>query len=567
MTLIRDRLSSSPADTPWFLDDRGTDKNKNAVSPLRIVSLFSGIGGLDHGLESAGHVVIEMCESWDPARRVLNHRFPGVPVSDDVRDFHSSGQYDLLTAGFPCVDISHAGRQRGIFGPGSGLVEHAFRVIEEDQPTWVVLENVPNILRLGGGVGIAHVLDSLVDLGYSWAYRVVDSRAFGVAQSRRRVIILASRTESPAARLLTDDAVADHGTIAESAPDEAWGFYWTEGRRGVGLVEGAIPTLKGGSTLGLPSAPAIWNPKAVAGRKIALPTIEDGEELQGFERGWTSAASIEGEPNHRWKLVGNAVTVGVAVWLGHALAQTNAESVVAGNPKALDRSRPWPDAAWGGPDGEWVSEASRWPVREPIKSLSDVVGSSPLTPLSYRATAGFMSRLAESGIQIDERLTIDLAAHLKTMSATLTEKARLSASKYPNDRTRRRNRLVAESKLRRALMGQKLRYRLQYPIENFSAGTVGLAFPASTVAVAIAECDLSDCEQHSTRSLGTRARAVEPKPALTDQVALTAELASLGWQLALVSEHESADIAAQRIASIIEQRKTSKSVPPKFAND
>src|SRR5213076_10234 len=90
------------------------------------------------------------------------------------------------------------------------------------------------------------------------------------------------------------------------------GFYWTEGIRGLGWAVNAVPTLKGGSTVGVPSPPAIWMPAG----EIVTPSLCDVERLQGFETDWTKPAEKVVRPSLRWKLVGNAVSVPVAAWLG-----------------------------------------------------------------------------------------------------------------------------------------------------------------------------------------------------------------------------------------------------------
>ncbi len=119
----------------------------------------------------------------------------GLPATSSTSP--PTGEYEVLVAGFPCTDVSHAGSKAGIFGERSGLVRHVFRIAEETRPDWVVLENVPNLLVLHRGAGIRHVTHELERLGYRWAYRTVDSRAFGVPQRRPRVIIVASRTNDP----------------------------------------------------------------------------------------------------------------------------------------------------------------------------------------------------------------------------------------------------------------------------------------------------------------------------------------------------------------------------------
>ncbi|MEZ5218554.1 MAG: DNA (cytosine-5-)-methyltransferase, partial [Ilumatobacteraceae bacterium] len=284
-----------------------------STQSLRVVSLFSGVGALDLGLERAGHRIVEACESWEPAVRVLRHHFRDLKIHGDVRDFSASCEYDVLAAGFPCTDISHAGSRTGIHGDASGLVGEVFRIAAESRPRLVVLENVPNLLGLHSGAGMRYITGQLESLGYNWVYRTVDSRFTGVPQRRPRVIILAENEDEVATRLLAEDSQTTSPEQKQRHGSPS-GFYWTEGRTGLGLVHSAVPTLKGGSMLGLPSAPAIWFPLNPAGRKFLLPTIEDGESLQGLPRGWSEPALMAGERDLRWKLVGNAVTVGVGQW-------------------------------------------------------------------------------------------------------------------------------------------------------------------------------------------------------------------------------------------------------------
>ena len=96
----------------------------------------------------------------------------------------------------------------------------------------------------------------------------------------------------------------------------ACGFYWTEGIRGLGWAVDAVPTLKGGSTIGIPSPPAMVFPLGLVGK----PDVRDAERMQGFVADWTQPAESVVRAGHRWHLVGNAVTVDVATWIGERLA-------------------------------------------------------------------------------------------------------------------------------------------------------------------------------------------------------------------------------------------------------
>ncbi|UJH71740.1 DNA cytosine methyltransferase (plasmid) [Ornithinimicrobium sp. INDO-MA30-4] len=212
--------------------------------------------------------------------------------------------------------------------------------MRETEPQWVLLENVPNLLALHAGAGMRHVIEQLDDLGYRWAYRTVDSRFTGVPQRRPRVIILASRDHDPSTVLLGQDA----GPRAEDPhPDQPRGFYWTEGRNGLGLVAGAIPTLKGDQPWGCPLRLPSGSQPVNSGDAWSCRESKTAK-LSRTAPGWTAPAVVEGERDLRWKLVGNAVTVGVGQWLGERLAHS--DSLVSIAPPASDvvirRDRRWP---------------------------------------------------------------------------------------------------------------------------------------------------------------------------------------------------------------------------------
>ena len=250
-----------------------------------VAGLFAGVGGLELGLAAAGGEARLLCESWEPAAVVLRARFPGVEIADDVRTLAALPDVDVVAAGFPCTDLSQAGRTRGIHGRESGLVSHLFRLLGGASPRWVVIENVRNALVLDGGRAMDYLVGRLEGLGFAWAYRLVDSRFTGLPQRRQRVVFLASREDDPTRVLFADDA----GEPGEHwyRPD-AYGFYWTEGLRGLGWARDAVPTLKGGSAIGIPSQPAIWVPDRPPGAAIGTPGVADAERLQVSPRGGRS---------------------------------------------------------------------------------------------------------------------------------------------------------------------------------------------------------------------------------------------------------------------------------------
>ncbi|MET4079530.1 DNA mismatch endonuclease Vsr [Janibacter sp. UYMM211] len=526
---------------------------------LRVVSLFSGIGGLDSGLELAGHEVIEMCESWEPARRVLAEHYPDVPIAQDVQSYTPGMEYDVLAAGFPCTDLSHAGGRTGIFGKSSGLVEHVFRIAEQTRPRWILLENVPNLLGLHSGAGMDHVIGELERLGYRWAYRTVDARFTGVPQRRPRVIILASPTADPSRVLLCEDAGAP---AAPTDPDTA-GFYWTEGRTGLGLVEDAIPTLKGGSTLGLPSAPAIWFRDRDRGHRLALPGIEDGEALQGLPRGWTAPAVVPDEPDLRWKLIGNAVPVGVGRWLGEALARhgrtAEQHCPVPHDGTVITRGKKWPQAGWGQDGTGYRSQVSQWPRREDMNPLAAVVRSP--APMSFRAAAGFLSRVEEAGRDIPDEFRRDVEDHLRL----LRPRPKPSWASSPGSRRRMQKQKRANTKpelaLRSLLHRDGLRYRLQVRPSPELRQRVDIAFMKEKVAVDVRGCFWHACPEHGTAPKANAQRWAEKLQRNVDRDERTRlTLTELGWEVMVVWEHEDPAVAATRIAEAVRSRRGAQEV-------
>ena len=258
------------------------------MTGLRVAGLFAGVGGIEKGLHNAGHTTKLLCE-WDAAaQNVLREHFTNVEVVGDVRDLKSLPSVDLLAAGFPCTDISQAGRKTGIKGEQSGLVGEVWRLMDSASPSpeWLLLENVSYLLSLDRGNGLKHLIDSVEARGYRWAYRIVDARAFGLPQRRQRIVFLASRSNDPGAVLFADDAGPAAGfndAVGDVDPSGAYGFYWTEGLRGLGWAYNAVPTIKGGSGLGIPSPPAIWYPNTgefgTPQIPITIPTITASPRL------------------------------------------------------------------------------------------------------------------------------------------------------------------------------------------------------------------------------------------------------------------------------------------------
>lgn len=379
-------------------------------SPMRVAGLFAGVGGIELGLSRAGHEATLLCEFDSAAQAVLRARFPDVRLASDVRELKRLPKgTELLAAGFPCQDLSQAGATKGIGGDRSGLVEEAFRLLERQDVPWVLLENVPFMLRLGRGAAMSYIVRRLEELGYEWAYRVIDARAFGRPQRRERVYLLASKVGSPAPLLFKGDKPPVEASYENG---RACGFYWTEGVRGLGWAVGAVPTLKGGSTVGIPSPPAVWTP----GERVSFvtPDIRDAERLQGFKPDWTKPAELVGRAGFRWKLVGNAVSVPVARWIGDRLARYQPGESWERHTGIVGGA--WPDAAFS-LDGVAVGvDVSKWPVQRKQVDISEFLRYDR-KPLSLRATSGFAKRLASSTLKSPSEFRHALGAHIERMQS------------------------------------------------------------------------------------------------------------------------------------------------------
>lgn len=207
---------------------------------MRVLSLFSGVGAHDLGLEWAGMQIVGQVEIDDYCTKVLEKHWPKVKrwsnitavSANDIRN--RCGRIDLITGGFPCQDISVAGKQKGIIeGNRSSLWWHMWRLIRDLRPDWLLLENVP-ALRTNGS---DRVLLSLEALGYTCEPLVVGAEHLGAPQKRHRVWIVAKMDNTGGERFkeggLSSGHEAQHAksTDTSSISDTDGDTLWIESRR------------------------------------------------------------------------------------------------------------------------------------------------------------------------------------------------------------------------------------------------------------------------------------------------------------------------------------------------
>lgn len=345
---------------------------------MRLGSLFSGVGGFDLGLERAGMTVAWQAETDLKAAAVLAGHWPDVPNLGDVAGVEAPPDVDLICGGFPCQDISVAGTRKGLKGDRSGLWYEFARIIEGSRPRWVLIENVAGLLSSNRGRDLGAILATLGDSGYGWAYRVLDSQYFGVPQRRRRVFIVANLGNGTCPRQVLLECEGGPGDSEAGGEEGEADTRGVEGGPDVGRRGEFVGTLK--AAQGGPDDtdaqnghlivaqkthrgrgaehgdPDLWQRRDVShtlnthddtGGPGRSPTLVVGfdawhtqvegvgvrkltplecERLQGFPDGWTDNGQAD---THRYRQMGNAVTVPVVEWIGRRIMAADRVAVAA----------------------------------------------------------------------------------------------------------------------------------------------------------------------------------------------------------------------------------------------
>lgn len=192
------------------------------MKQLTFLDLCSGIGGFRLGLEAAGHKCIGYCEYDKYARASYEAMYDteGEWKADDITKLRPGEipYADIWTFGFPCQDISIAGKQRGLSGKRSGIYYSIIDLTkgkeERDKPTYLLVENVKNLLSVNGGFDFAAVLSEMDEAGYDARWQVLNSKDHGVPQNRERVFFIAN-LRSRGEREILFVAGEDGGTLKE----------------------------------------------------------------------------------------------------------------------------------------------------------------------------------------------------------------------------------------------------------------------------------------------------------------------------------------------------------------
>mgnify|MGYP003635301718 FL=1 len=166
----------------------------NPLGKMQVLDLFSGIGGFSLGLERAGMETVAFCEFDPHAQKILKKHWPDVPIHSDVRSLNGHdfrGTVDVVTGGFPCQDLSTAGKQSGFGGERSSLYTEMLRVISECMPRYAIFENVTGMLTGDNGRWFGKFLYDLAQIGYDAEWHCIEAGYFGAAHRRDRVWVIA----------------------------------------------------------------------------------------------------------------------------------------------------------------------------------------------------------------------------------------------------------------------------------------------------------------------------------------------------------------------------------------
>lgn len=300
-----------------------------AGDPLTLASFFAGIGGFDLGFEEAGFEPVWQCEVKKFCNQILEQHWPAVPRAQDIREVQPDDipEATVWAGGFPCQDVSLArmGPRSGLRGKQSGLFYEFARLIEARRPPFVVLENVSGLLSSHDGRDFAVVVRTLADLGYGVCWRVLNSRYFGVPQSRQRVFIVGSaRGPASAGAVLLEPECGDRNAEKSEAhgAQSVSPFKVSVGNPQQGFVKQLAHCLYAESAR---HTGTDWSRNYVSypeGRVRRLVPLE-AERLQGFPDNWTMPKERPEDQDKldsaRYHACGNAVTVNVAKWIAMRL--------------------------------------------------------------------------------------------------------------------------------------------------------------------------------------------------------------------------------------------------------
>lgn len=363
---------------------------------FRYISMFSGIGGLEHPAVPP----LLLCERDLACQTVLRRRYEGVDVWGDVVGLQHPPKAEVVAGGWPCQDLSSAGTLGGITAKRSGLFFQMLRIAKASGAHTLVGENVPNLLTINRGQDFRTVLDAVVGEGFRFvAWRVLNARAFGLPQERRRLFVVASKDR--------DRAMALHASLPglplQRSPGMASGFYWTGGKRSICFSPGYAPALKIGATDNKGRAPVA----VLLDERVRKLSPAECLRLQGFDglptAGLASSTIL--------RMAGNAVPPPMGHFVLSAVSTAVRPSGIRTAFGVIDSSGVLDDHL------AWTINHQHQPLANNLIDFVDVASRDSLSP---QAAAGLIVRSVRSGhtmpaelLEVLSRLASDRTAKLR----------------------------------------------------------------------------------------------------------------------------------------------------------
>ncbi len=290
---------------------------------MRYLSVCSGIEAASVAWHQLGWHPAAFSEIEAFPRAVLQHHYPHTPLHGDFTTIQAEqyGAVDLLVGGTPCQSFSVAGLRLGLDDPRGNLALGFVQLAQRTQPRWILWENVPGALSSHGGRDFGAILGAMAELGYGFAYRVLDARYFGVPQKRRRVFLVGHRGDwRPSAAVLFEQP----GAGGDSPPAPAQEHHprpasWWNGGQLSQTLDAVLYKKQA-----LPEKNRF--PALLQNGRLRYITPLEAERLQGFPDGWTDVP-FKGRPardSHRYKALGNSMAVPVMAWIGSRIAAVEA---------------------------------------------------------------------------------------------------------------------------------------------------------------------------------------------------------------------------------------------------
>jgi DNA (cytosine-5)-methyltransferase 1 len=285
---------------------------------MRYLSVCSGIEAASVAWHPLGFQATALSEIAQFPSAVLAHHYPDVPNLGDMNEYRSwdDMQFDLLVGGTPCQSFSQAGIKSGINDPRGQLMLTFLGIIERYRPRWVLWENVPGVLSTHGGRDFGSLLGGLAQLGYGWAYRVLNAKWFGVPQRRRRVFVVGHLADQRRAAQVLFDGESVRRDTAEGKEQEQDPTKWI-----IPCIDAGCGA-KWGSNQWVDQFAAIIQPRNGQPAVRRLTPLEC-ERAQGFPDDYTNIV-YRGRPapdEQRYRAVGNSMAVPVMRWIGERMAR------------------------------------------------------------------------------------------------------------------------------------------------------------------------------------------------------------------------------------------------------